>query len=351
MKILGVHEGGSGCAVYRMILPLEELARHGHEVTLKSARQDSTHYGKVGVITAGDFTGGDYDVLVGQRLSHYDGVAMWRRARTPFSRLVYENDDDTWAVTMENWAAYQHYTKADVEEAIAASCEAADLITVTTATLADVHRQHNPNVIVLPNCLPPQAYRQGGPQDRPRRVLGWAGGASHGRDIHTATPAVRRFLRRFPGWDLALAGSDFRSSFRVREDRVTFSPWVNMITDLDRYYSLLTPFDIGICPLLDTRFARAKSCLKALEYSAQGIPVIASDVQPYREFITHGETGFLARTDHEWLGYLSELASDEGLRLQMGAAARQRALQYAIEDRWTDWEAAYQKLFQRQAAA
>lgn len=333
-----------------MILPLEELARHGHEVTLKSARLDATHYGKVCIVTASDFTGGRYDVIVGQRFSHYDGVAMWRRARTPATRLVYENDDDTFSVTMENWAAYQHYTRADVAEAMVASCEVADLVTVTTATLAGVHRAYNPNVMVLPNCLPPQAYRDGGPRDGPRKVVGWAGGASHGRDVHTATPAVRRFLRRFPGWDLMLCGTDFRPSFRVPDDRVTYAPWVNMIDDLDAYYRLLSPFSIGICPLLDTRFARAKSFLKALEYSAQGIPVIASDVQPYRELITHGETGFLARTDHQWLGYLSELASDEGLRLRMGAAARERAREYAITRRWRDWEAAYQQLFERKAA-
>lgn len=381
-----------------MIFPLEELARHGHEVTLKSARLDRTHYGKVHIVTASDFTGGQYDVIVGQRFSSYDGVAMWRKARTPFSRLVYENDDDVFSVTMENWAAYQHYTRADVEEAIIASCEAADLVTVTVETLADVHRQYNPNVAVLPNCLPPQAYRDRhadasgewtawrlacehaavgradavpgdsvlycgacgedqavaevaaqGRVTTGRKVLGWAGGASHARDIHVATPAVRRFLRQFPDWDLALNGTDFRSSFKVPEARVTYTPWVNMIDNLDLYYELLSPFDIGICPVLDTKFARSKSAIKAIEYSAQGIPVIASDVQPYREFITHGETGFLARTDHEWLRYLRELASDEELRLSMGNAARERAREYAIKDRWTDWEAAYQRLFKKAA--
>lgn len=346
MKILGIHEGGSGCAlaVYRMILPLEELARHGHDVTLRSQRLDATHYGKVYALTERSIIEGEHDVIVGQRMSHYDGVAMWRKARTPFSRLVYENDDDVFSVTMENWAAYQHYARADVEEAIIASCEVADLVTVTVEALADVHRAYNPNVAVLPNCLPPQAYRDRQP-GQGRKMVGWAGGASHARDIHVATAAVRRFLRRFPDWDLGLNGTDFRASFRVPDDRVTFTPWVNMADDLDAYYALLSPFDIGICPVLGTRFSLSKSAIKSEEYSAQGIPVVASDIRPYRDFIIHGETGFLARTEHEWLKYLSVLASDEGLRLAMGRAARERAREYAIEDRWTDWEAAYETLF------
>jgi hypothetical protein len=67
-----------------------------------------------------------------------------------------------------------------------------------------------------------------------------------------------------------------------------------------------------------TVFASSKSYIKALEYAALGIPVIASDAEPYRDFVVHGVTGFLVRRDHEWLSYLRELASDDGLRQSMG---------------------------------
>jgi glycosyltransferase involved in cell wall biosynthesis len=53
-------------------------------------------------------------------------------------------------------------------------------------------------------------------------------------------------------------------------------------------------FDIGLSPLRDTQFARSKSPLKALEYGALGIPVVAANVEPYASFVRHGETGSCA---------------------------------------------------------
>jgi glycosyltransferase involved in cell wall biosynthesis len=73
--------------------------------------------------------------------------------------------------------------------------------------------------------------------------------------------------------------------------------------------------------------------------------VIASDVGPYRDFITDGETGFLIRYEHEWLKRMSELASDSALRERMGAAARARAREHTIEGNWGLWEKAYADLF------
>src|SRR6266705_4547671 len=91
MKILALHDGGSGCCWYRVKSPLDQLAQHGHEVTLLSVNDDDRD-----TITASDLVG--YDVLVGQRLNVHKGMDAWRRARGPFSRLVYDADDDVFSV-------------------------------------------------------------------------------------------------------------------------------------------------------------------------------------------------------------------------------------------------------------
>ena len=41
--------------------------------------------------------------------------------------------------------------------------------------------------------------------------------------------------------------------------------------------------DIAVAPLVDHPFNRAKSALKVLEYGALALPVVASDLEPYRE--------------------------------------------------------------------
>src|SRR5689334_15416929 len=108
MKIFAAHDGGSGCAYYRMIMPLTELGKHdGFEVTFTSGLQADRHGRPAGGVYLKDMEG--YDLIVGQRFNSPEGLRVWRRARTPYSRLVYETDDDVFTVNMENWAAWHLY--------------------------------------------------------------------------------------------------------------------------------------------------------------------------------------------------------------------------------------------------
>lgn len=62
-------------------------------------------------------------------------------------------------------------------------------------------------------------------------------------------------------------------------------------------------FDIGIVPLNDIPFNRAKSFIKGLEYAAAGIPFVASDLPEYRYLAEHG-IGRVASTREEWEQHL-----------------------------------------------
>jgi glycosyltransferase involved in cell wall biosynthesis len=324
-----------------MKLPLTELAKRGHEVTFADAGDD----GHPHTITLKDLQG--YDVIVAQRWNKHTGLEVWRRARGPYSRLVYELDDDLWNITAENWNAYRLYNQPDIRDAVQHSAEVADLVTVTTGPLAEVMREvaGHDRVTVLPNCIPELATRLPR-KDRRRPRVGWMGGASHGVDVGQVAAPVRRFLRRFPQWDLQLNATDYRDTFRVPDGRVFFVPWVPVYENPEKFYASID-FDIGLCPLYPTQFSRAKSAVKALEYGARGIPVIATDIEPYREVITHGTDGFLVRRDHEWLTYMSVLARDSELRAKMGEAAREMALRHLISDGADAWEQAYLGMFGR----
>ena len=324
-----------------MTIPLEELNRHpGYDVDFRSAGDQDAG---TPAVTLRDLQG--YDVIVAQRWNKHEGLGIWRQARTPGSRLVYELDDDLYSINAENWAAYNLYRRGDILDAVTHSMEIADLITVTTEHLGQVLAEAtgNPNIAVLPNCIPGWVLditRE--PRDRP--AAGWQGGASHGADLGLVTGPVTRFLRRFPGWDLRLAGTDYRPSFGAAADRKHYGGWTQVNKDPAGFYRGMD-YDIALAPLLENTFNLSKSDLKLREHMALGIPVIASDVGPYRDTIRHGETGFLVRREHEWLKYLSELAGDEGLRLKMGAAAREAARAWTIEENWQRWADAYQALF------
>lgn len=323
MRIFGMHDA-SGCGWYRMTMPLAELGRHGHDVRL---------------VLGSDVKAEDaapWPLIVGQRIDKHDALPLWRRFRAR-SRLVYEIDDDVFNIERVNWQAYGVYSRRDVLDAVAHCAETAGLVTVTTEPLAQVMRNYSGNVAILPNHIPGWVCDHPRPR-RERPVVGWQGGASHGADMGLVATSLRRFLDRFPGWDVHLLGTDYRPT--VKHEHARFTPWINVGEDSAGYYGAID-FDIGLAPLVPSVFSRSKSAIKALEYAALGIPVIASDVEPYRDFVLHGVTGFLVRYDHEWLKYLGELAADAGLREEMGSKAREVAREFVIEDGWKLWEAAY----------
>jgi glycosyltransferase involved in cell wall biosynthesis len=321
------------------MVPLQELDRHdGFDVTFRDA---SDNLGP-STVTGRDLEG--YDIIVGQRFNSHKGLEVWRRARTPFSRLVYDLDDDIWNINAENWAAYQLYRRGDIQDAIEHSAQVADLVTVTTPVLAEVFRSHGvSDVAVLPNYVPgwvPDLPRPA----RSRPAVGWQGGASHGADIALLADPVRRFLKRFPGWDLQLVGTDYRPTFKVKAERALFSSWIRVTEDPHGYFQSMD-YDVALVPLCDNVFNASKSSLKALEHMARGIPVLASDCEVYRDVVKDGVNGFLIRYDHQWLSRMSELASDDALREKMSAAALATARERVIERHWWKWQNAYRSLF------
>ncbi len=323
-----------------MALPLRELVKHGHELTWRSANDDQG-----ATITASDMA--SHDIIVGQRLNVHRGMEAWRRARGPFSRLVYDADDDCFSINPESWASYQLYQQPEIIDAVQHMAGISDLVTVTTEHLARVMRENTgaPNVVALPNYIPAFVLDTVPPSQsaKKRPSVGYQGGASHGVDIGLAAGGVRRFLKRFPGWDLRLGGTDFRPTFRAG-DQAKFSPWVPIYDNPAGYYATID-WDIALAPLAMRTFDFSKSNIKAIEAAGRGIPTIATDCVLYRSFIRHGENGFLVKQEHEWLKYLSLLASDDELRLKMGEQARADARNWTIEENYIRWERAYQGLF------
>lgn len=319
-----MHDGG-GCGWYRIKLPLGEVARHGHDVKIVLGRDVSVADART------------WPLIIAERLDKHDALPLWRRLRAT-SKLVYEIDDDIFNVPPVNWQAYGTYSKKDTQDAVAHAAEVANLVTVTTEPLAEVMRAYNDNVAILPNYIPGWVCDL--PDTDHPLAVGWSGGASHALDIAEVAAPVRKFLDRNPDWSMRLMGTDYRPT--IRHERTSFTPWIPVTSDPEGFYSA-PDWDIGLAPLARAGvFKQSKSYIKALEYAARGIPVLASDAEPYRDFVIDGVTGFLIRYDHEWLKRLDELANDDGLRERMSAAAREHARKFTIEDHWQEWAQAYE---------
>lgn len=84
----------------------------------------------------------------------------------------------------------------------------------------------------------------------------------------------------------------------------------------------LQQFDIGVYPLPNEDWVLGKSGLKVIQYMAMSLPTVSTRYGTATEIINHGENGFLADTQDEWVELLKQLIDNQRLRLQMGLAAR-----------------------------
>lgn len=333
-KVWGVHDVQSaetakptGCGFYRIVLPFDQLKRHGWNAGYKAGMPPPTEY--------------DADVMVGQRLDNPEGLGYWRRFRAR-SKLVYELDDDIWHVDPLNWNAYNVYGRSDTLDACTHAAQVADLVTVTNQYLAEMVTAEtgNTNVAICPNGI--EAFMLDLERPRPQKLtIGWAGGASHSNDMREIAEPLLKFRDRDAAKldaEIHLIGTDFRPT--IGHNRARFTQWAS---DPRAYFRLLD-FDIGLAPLAPMTFNLSKSPIKCMEYGALGIPVIASDFGPYADYVIDGVTGFLCRNKTQWLARLRELANDQDLREAMGAKAKEQAAQHTIEEGWAAWDKAYRSL-------
>ena len=330
-SVWGIHDAQApdsplptGCGFYRIVKPLDELGRHGWTVKYQAGRPPPD------VARA--------KLIVGERLDRPDVMGEWRRLRLKH-RLVYELDDDIWTVDPTNTMAYKTYGVHSVQDAVATLCAMSDIVTVSTEPLAEVVRRESgqANIRVIKNCIPASMLSM----ERKRRdhvTIGWSGGASHTMDIVLIALAVRHTMNRNPNLRLHIVGTDFRVSFGHLHAYHT--AWEK--NPMDFYQHL--DFDIGLAPIVSSDFNESKSYLKPLEYAAMGIPVVASNFGPYKEFVIDGVTGFLVGDrEIEWKNAIRELVANPDLRESMGIKARELAAQHTFEGNWWRWAEAYKE--------
>jgi len=319
-----MREGGGW---YRIRGPIDELGRHGHDT---SCEPSMTRVRADGA-----------DIIV----SHMAGTAKtaeapmvhsWWRKLAKECRRVYELDDDPFELESHN-PAFGDYNAATSRDSFEFCIRTADLVTTSVEPLAERMRKLNKRVAVCKNRIDASLLEM----QRPRRdklVIGWAGGPSHGEDMKEAAYGLRRVLDWHPDTiEAHFIGADLR---RIINRRIRFSRWAKLTWD---YYRLID-FDIGIAPLRPGVFTDAKSAIKAMEYGALGIPVVASDVTPYRDYVVDGVTGWLVRTPQEWAARLRDMVNDKAMRTEMGAKAKEVAAGHTIQTGWVDWEAAYRSI-------
>lgn len=215
---------------------------------------------------------------------------------------------------------------------------AATAVVAGSEELARRAREESAAVSVVPTAVDPALYpRARGDGSGPAR-LGWLGTAGNLPFLETIRPALRELSGRGCAFELRVISS---AEPDWPELPVRAVPWTLATAPAE-----LAELDIGLAPLPDTPWTRGKCGLKALEYMAAGLPVVASPVGALSAIVEPETTGLHAASASEWAGALMALLADPARRRRLGAAGRQR-----VEERYgTERAAAALAVVLRRAA-
>ena len=209
----------------------------------------------------------------------------------------------------------------------------ADLVTASSPTLQGYLAELNPNSKLINNYLNDSLWEPGKPRTSsskdPCVTIGYMGGQTHQSDLENIKNALLNVFRKYP----EVVKYKFWGT-RPPEELLNLEATEYDPLNQEDYAQFASYFskkecDILIAPLVDNEFNRAKSNIKFLEYSIQGIPGVYSKLPPYEDIIEHGTNGFLAENIHEWETHLETLIEDPVLRNKIGVSALQ-----TVKDGW-----------------
>jgi glycosyltransferase involved in cell wall biosynthesis len=215
------------------------------------------------------------------------------------------------------------YAFSPLRERLSAVLELATEVVAGSEELARYARRRSRSVTVVPTVVDPASYRPAaGPANGDPLRIGWIGTTGNLPFLELIRSALGEVVRRGAAIDFRVICSSFP---RWPELAVTQVPWRIGGAEDD-----LAELDVGVAPLPDTPLTRGKCGLKAIQYMAAALPVVATPVGALGEIVLDGETGFLAAGELDWIHRLEQLVGDEELRRRLGAAGRRR-----VEERYS----------------
>lgn len=263
-------------------------------------------------------------------------LEMQHKHQKPF---IVEVDDNY--VDVPTWnEAYYGFRNGSPYRRIGLDCmRNADALMVTTPHLGETYGAVNDNIYVIENSLDFKGDRKfvGWDKVSIRKHkgvrLGWIGGRAHFDDLMMVAPVLREILIKNPDVTLCLVNSALQRSCELLKKPYPFEGLSNVhyadrSVAINRYakFAASFGFDIGLAPLVDCNFNRSKSNLRWLEYSALGIPTIASDVGHFSKTVENWETGLLIPENdpEKWRSAIQLLIEERPIRERIGHDAYKR---------------------------
>ena len=222
------------------------------------------------------------------------------------------------------------------------------LVTTTTpylkASLLEKSSKSEDDFIILPNSVDFNVFRPFPHRlDHSKLRIGWAASDSHLLEAQFIVKLVKRLLEKRNDFQFVILGN----IAELRRAAVNLPIEWHEFVDLSVYPLKLASleFDIGLCPLEDYSFNRAKSCLKWSEYGAMRIPSICQNLEAY-DVVRDGVDGLLATDVDSFVEKIELLLDDSKKRKEIADNAFDRNFEdYNIDKNVHKWMDAFERAY------
>lgn len=232
------------------------------------------------------------DVVVMTRYGQPYGaqiLACFRKRGIP---VIYHIDDDLLEVPESLGAEIQKRQGAqEVIEARRHLLAHCDLIYASTAYLAALLQSRFPRQRIFHGIYAPymgDEIKTTTASEHKHPTVGYMGSKGHQQDLELVVPALEQLLNERADLHFEVFGTIRmpkaleRFGDRVHSHKVnkSYADFLSILASLN--------WDIGLAPLADESFNRCKAPTKFIEYTAAGIPIVATDLPVYSDVIPSG---------------------------------------------------------------
>ena len=311
-----------GCGQYRIIAPAHALSEAGlAQAWTVHRRFDPVEVERMQI-----------DTLVFQRQVFDPQIeAVARHQRYGRALRVFELDD--LLDRLPERSVHRGGMPKDIAQRLRRVIGMCDRLVVSTPPMAAAYGAWCGEVKVVPNYL--HAARWDGLRPRRRQGarprLGWVGGSGHGGDLALVSEVIEALAGEVEWVLMGMRLEETLPYLHEYHDGVQFDDYPDKVASLN--------LDLAIAPLEDNAFNEAKSNLRLLEYGILGVPVVCSDVYPYRgDFpVTR-----VRNRPQEWIEAIREHLADPDLCASRGDALRSHVRRHwLLEDHLQEWAAAW----------
>lgn len=323
----------SGIPAYRWTIPFREMQRRGYKMDWAHASLMPTweqeNPGQSNV----------YDIFVIHHVIFDEDFA--KRMRDAGKLLVGDMDDD-----------YSDRTRGvntdETLDKMWAQVRRNDAMTVSTPEVKDLIVEYADypaeRVFVCPNLMDLTIWQ--GWERAPELTIGLSGGDSHDKDWKVVPGAVSRILDEYPDVHFFLSGYS-PAYLNELKDKYYHNVHINNAwVPYTEYPGVIAKMDIGLCPVdPGDAFNAKKSPIKALELMCSGGVPVCSDMNVYRDVITHGENGLLVEHSEEGFYWGIKEAIDQRERMVQAGSDYVKA-NWDVRKRYKEWRLAFEQIAQ-----